>query len=81
MACEECGDKGHLTKHCYVRNDKTLPASMNAEKKQQILAKRLAYKATKQTAMTTAAGDYTAAVAAQIREDEDFLSAMQRLGY
>eukprot|EP00966_Prymnesium_polylepis_P301552 6967329-Prymnesium_polylepis.1 len=28
VLCEECGEKGHLTKHCYVRNDKLLPSGM-----------------------------------------------------
>ena len=26
VLCEECNDKGHLAKHCWVRNDKVLPA-------------------------------------------------------
>ena len=47
------------------------------EKKQRITDKRVAYKATKAACLTTA--ECVAAVDAQIREDEDFLSAMARL--
>eukprot|EP00966_Prymnesium_polylepis_P284950 6583127-Prymnesium_polylepis.1 len=33
VQCEECGDKGHMTKHCYVRNAKPFPSYMSSEKK------------------------------------------------
>ena len=52
---------------------------MDPAKKQRIADKWLAYKAAKATGMATI-GDCAADVAAQIREDEDFLTAMQRLG-
>ena len=77
VTCDECGDRGHMTKHCYVRNDKPLPAGMDAAKKQRITDKRVAYKTTKAACLTTA--ECVAAVDAQICEDEDFLSAMARL--
>ena len=79
-ACEECDGNGHLSKHCFVRNDKPLPAGMSAEKKQLITEKRAAYKAAAAAGMATVAGGCYAE-AAQIKEDEDFLAAMQRLGY
>ena len=78
--CDECGDKGHQPKHCWVRNDKPLPSYFDAAKKQRIEVKRIAYKATNVAGMmTVSAGDYCADVAEQIREDESFLDAMQRL--
>jgi hypothetical protein len=79
--CDECGDKGHQPKHCWVRNDTPLPSYFDAAKKQRIEVKRIAYKVTNAAGMlTVSAGDYCAAdVAEQIREDESFLDAMQRL--
>ena len=46
VECGECGDKGHLDKHCWVRNDKPLPSYFDAAKRQRIEVKRIAYKAT-----------------------------------
>ena len=44
--CEICGTgAGHTKKHCFVTNDKVLPDFMSAEKKAEITAKRVAYKA------------------------------------
>jgi len=44
--CEICGTAaGHSKKHCFVTNDKVLPEFMSAEKKAEITAKRVAYKA------------------------------------
>jgi hypothetical protein len=77
VTCGECGDKGHLDKHCWIRNDKPLPFHFDDAKKQRIEVKRIAYKATAAAAMTTAVGGYCEAE--QIREDESFLDAMQRL--
>ena len=77
VTCGECGDKGHLDKHCWIRNDKPLPFHFDDAKKQRIEVKRIAYKATAAAAMTTAVSGYCEAE--QIREDENFLDAMQRL--
>ena len=81
VTCDECGDKGHQAKHCFVRNDKPLPSNMDEAKKQRIADKRIAYKAAGKACMTTTetAAATAAEVAAQIREDKDFLSALQRL--
>ena len=61
-----------------AQRQETLPAGMDAAKKQRIADKRVAYKASRATCLTTV--ECAADVEAQIREDEDFVSAMQRLG-
>ena len=81
VTCGECGDKGHLTKHCWIRNDKPLPFYFDDAKKRLFEEKRVAYKATTAAAMTISGNECCADVAEQIREDENFLDAMQRLGY
>ena len=79
VLCDECGDKGHLKKHCWIYNDKPLPYWFDDAKKRLFEEKRVAYKATAAAAMTTVVGGYCEAE--QMREDENFLDAMQRLGY
>jgi hypothetical protein len=54
--CEECNDKGHLAKHCWVRNEKPFPAYMSAEKKASLAAKRLVYQAGKASTGMPASG-------------------------
>jgi hypothetical protein len=81
-SCEECGEKGHLTKHCYVRSDMPLPSGMNAERKQKITAQRAAYQAGKAgTAMTALETLATSMTCQYIDEDESFLEMMQREGH
>jgi hypothetical protein len=79
--CGECGDKGHMPKHCWVRNDKPLPSYFTDDKKRLFEEKRIAYKATTAAAMTITAGELCADVEEMLREDESFLDAMQRLGH
>ena len=79
VTCEECADKGHLTKHCWVRNDKVLPAYMSAEKKTSITAKRLAYQAGKASMGMTAIKVKMAKWQTEFKEDDDnFLDVLDR---
>ena len=77
--CEECRCTGHLSKHCLVRNDRSLPVQMAAAKKTSIEAQRIAYKARMAAAATTVELD-AAALQAQDDEDENFLQTLERLG-
>ena len=83
--CGECGDKGHLTKHCWIRNDKPLPAYFTDEKRKLFTDRRVTYKATTAAAMaateTITAGAHFPTEEEMMREDEGFLASMQRLGY
>ena len=83
--CGECGDKGHMPKHCWVRNDKPLPSYFTDDKKRLIADKRITYKATTAAAMAAAetitAGAHFPTEAEMMREDDSFLASMERLGY
>jgi hypothetical protein len=79
--CGDCGDKGHLSKHCWIRNDKPFPFHFDDAKRRRIEEKRIAYKATTAAAMTISADECCTDVAEQIREDKSFIEAMQRLDY
>ena len=78
VTCEECADKGHLTKHCWVRNDKVLPAYMTAEKKSSITAKRLVYQAGKANTGMTAVGAEMVEWQTKFKaEDDNFISMLE----
>ena len=78
--CGECGDKGHMPKHCWVRNDKPLPSYFTDDKKRLIADKRITYKATTAAAMAAAetitAGAHFPTEAEMMREDDSFLASM-----
>ena len=76
---KECNDKGHLAKHCWVRNDKVLPAYMSAEKKTSITAKRLVYQAGKASMGMTAIGAEMVEWQTKFKEEDDnFLDMLDR---
>ena len=76
-SCDECGRNGHLVNHCFVRNDRALPASLSAEKRAAIEAKRTAYKMRMDTTMVAVE---TPLKRANREEDEDFIAKLVRLG-
>jgi hypothetical protein len=79
VICEECTDKGHLAKHCWVRNDKVLPAYMSAEKKSSITSKRLTYQAGKANTGMTAIGAEMVEWQTKFKaEDDSFISMLER---
>ena len=79
VLCEECNDKGRLAKHCWVRNDKALPAHMTAEKKTSITSKRLAYQAGKaNTGMTAIGAEMVKGQTKFKEEDDNFLDMLHR---
>ena len=76
--CGDCGDKGHMSKHCWVRNDKPLPAWMTGEKKSSMLAKRAAYQANKSSTSMSAIGSEMVDWRKHQEEDDTFLAMLER---
>jgi hypothetical protein len=79
VQCDECGDKGHLTKHCWVRNEKPFPSYMSAEKKASLTAKRAVYQAGKaSTEMTAIETEVAGRMTKYKEEDDSFLDMLRR---
>ena len=79
MTCGECNDKGHLAKHCWIRNDKPLPLWMSAEKKSSMMAKRAVYQAGKASTSMSAIGAEMAEWQTKFKaEDDTFLDMLRR---